>query len=1018
MRGIATAFVLSAAFLAIAVPDVAQAGGPVPTLCNTNADCSDNQFCNGAELCVDGGDGRRLCVPGAAPCGTLTSCEDISTCDEDADACADDCNENGTVDACEVLGGGQVLYGSQGGDTCEPFIFTIDPVTGEADILIDLDDTDADDYDTCGLTGLTLSPDGRTLYVSNRFDPVIFIIDLVTLDVDPLELFPDDFNIAGFDIDLSDLELLPDGRMIGSDPGERALLSIDLETGETIAECETEYGLSGLALSPGGTLYGSTGGGNQGGPSGTLFIVDLEDDCELIQIGDGTGFGRVPGLAFGPGGRLFGSTGFGSDGDDSVAGGGSGSQPELIEINTETGVGTLVAFITGEGVENIDGLAFGLGGDCNENGIPDDCDIDDGTSIDVDADGTPDECQPDCNENGVPDSHEILTGAADDCNDNGVPDECEEGNDCNDNNVLDECERGTDCNRNGIMDACDIAGGDSNDCNENGLPDECDIHGFGAELFGSQANVCDPEIFSIDPVTGDAELFVDLDDFKTCDLTGLTLSHDGGTLYASAGSSQFMFLIDTATQEVDTLNLFDDVAAAGESSFFITDLALLGDGTMIAADAAQRALRTINLDTGQAGIRCSTEPVALSGLALAPNGVLYGTSSNFRRAASGISGIEEGILYTVDPNTCAVQQIGDGTGFSMVPGLAFSADGRLFGATGFGSYPGVASETFPELIEIDTDTGEGTLVTAIFGKGARSIDGLAFGTGTSTDTNGNGVPDECDPRGGGPDDNLRGIGQTNEGGTYAGDARDESDRILAGIRVLQAPPRKQVSWRVTRVEGTLGSPGPGAGTSAGFADGVGYQRTFDTKITNPAQTYVASVFINLNTAELTGGGLQPEDVRLHVLNANQWEVAGTNDVGNAPATANVGDYGFNFSNGEWSYWAVRDDVSVFAVGAPAAQVQPEPDPEQPLPGDDDGDGVDNDGDLCPDTPAGDVVDADGCTIADDEPGQDTPDGEGTGNCGAGLPLCGATGLIAMLGMMLGLVGLRGQRSSCRRRGTR
>jgi hypothetical protein len=50
--------------------------------------------------------------------------------------------------------------------------------------------------------------------------------------------------------------------------------------------------------------------------------------------------------------------------------------------------------------------------DCNGNGVPDDQDIADGTSMD-------------CNENGRPDECDILYGTSPDVNGNGVPDECE-----------------------------------------------------------------------------------------------------------------------------------------------------------------------------------------------------------------------------------------------------------------------------------------------------------------------------------------------------------------------------------------------------------------------------------------------------------------------------------------------------------------------------------------------------------------------------------------------------------------
>ncbi len=95
--------------------------------------------------------------------------------------------------------------------------------------------------------------------------------------------------------------------------------------------------------------------------------------------------------------------------------------------------------------------------DCNENGVPDLTDIQEGTSSDCDGNLVPDECQPDCNENDVADPCDILFGTSNDCNDNDIPDECE-----------------TDCNENGFADECDIAGGTSNDCQPNGIPDECE----------------------------------------------------------------------------------------------------------------------------------------------------------------------------------------------------------------------------------------------------------------------------------------------------------------------------------------------------------------------------------------------------------------------------------------------------------------------------------------------------------------------------------------------------------------
>ncbi|NOX60312.1 MAG: hypothetical protein GXP29_15840 [Planctomycetes bacterium] len=126
-------------------------------------------------------------------------------------------------------------------------------------------------------------------------------------------------------------------------------------------------------------------------------------------------------------------------------------------------------------------------GDCNANGVPDDCDISGATSADTDANAVPDECE-DCNNNTIPDVIDLSNQTSSDANSNGIPDECEDCNtngspddldistggsfDDNANGIPDECE---DCNNNGTLDDTDIVDLTSNDCNSNNLPDECEI---------------------------------------------------------------------------------------------------------------------------------------------------------------------------------------------------------------------------------------------------------------------------------------------------------------------------------------------------------------------------------------------------------------------------------------------------------------------------------------------------------------------------------------------------------------
>ncbi|MCA9249794.1 MAG: FG-GAP repeat protein [Phycisphaerales bacterium] len=113
--------------------------------------------------------------------------------------------------------------------------------------------------------------------------------------------------------------------------------------------------------------------------------------------------------------------------------------------------------------------------DCNNNKVPDDCDIASGTSTDFNQNSVPDECE-DCNMNHILDYLELVNN---DCNSNGIPDECDEA-----------VSESKDCNNNGIFDGCEIAGGSADDCNANLVPDECELQGvFSAdEVITAAAN--------------------------------------------------------------------------------------------------------------------------------------------------------------------------------------------------------------------------------------------------------------------------------------------------------------------------------------------------------------------------------------------------------------------------------------------------------------------------------------------------------------------------------------------------
>jgi hypothetical protein len=131
-------------------------------------------------------------------------------------------------------------------------------------------------------------------------------------------------------------------------------------------------------------------------------------------------------------------------------------------------------------------VVLAVSGDCNANGIPDECDIGGGASADTNANGIPDECDPDCNGNDIPDDLDITNGSSTDCNANDIPDECDIAS-----------HTSADCNANGIPDQCDITSGTSTDCNSNGVPDECDIaSGASKDRNGDQIpDECQAPIF-------------------------------------------------------------------------------------------------------------------------------------------------------------------------------------------------------------------------------------------------------------------------------------------------------------------------------------------------------------------------------------------------------------------------------------------------------------------------------------------------------------------------------------------
>lgn len=106
--------------------------------------------------------------------------------------------------------------------------------------------------------------------------------------------------------------------------------------------------------------------------------------------------------------------------------------------------------------------------DCNQNGVPDLCDVDCdgggcappcGSSIDCNFNSVPDECESDCNHNGIADACDIADCPpgnlfCSDCNGNLAPDICDP--DCDGDGIPNDCESASDTDADGVEDCEDL----------------------------------------------------------------------------------------------------------------------------------------------------------------------------------------------------------------------------------------------------------------------------------------------------------------------------------------------------------------------------------------------------------------------------------------------------------------------------------------------------------------------------------------------------------------------------------
>ncbi|MCH8242649.1 MAG: hypothetical protein IH897_08570 [Planctomycetes bacterium] len=169
-----------------------------------------------------------------------------------------------------------------------------------------------------------------------------------------------------------------------------------------------------------------------------------------------------------------------------------------------------------------------------------------------------------------------------------------------------------------------------------------------------------------------------------------------------------------------------------------------------------------------------------------------------------------------------------------------------------------------------------------------------------------------------------GSGKTDGAGVFEGVVLDADGESLGEITILEADPDVTVEFEVVQPDDSAGAGlGPAPGTLEGFADGVALPRTLAVETSAAEGNFIAIVSMTFFASELDDSAVDPEEVELHVLDTTLgpppgvWIPAGVN-IGESAPTGIVGDSGFEvYSDSTISFWAVRETVGIFAVGAPA-----------------------------------------------------------------------------------------------------
>ena len=393
--------------------------------------------------------------------------------------------------------------------------------------------------------------------------------------------------------------------------------------------------------------------------------------------------------------------------------------------------------------------------DCDGDGTLDPAEIAAGAA-DVDLDGRPDACEPDCNGNGKPDDVDVRNGTSLDAHGDGIPDECEE--DCDGDGTSDFTELNADMSldrsRDGRLDACEDCDGDgvtdlaelAGSCGIWTVAGDADLRelhprsgillrqvGLGASPVvdletgpdGSPVVVTEQEIRRVDRVSGV--------------VTGIATMPTGVRARAIDWRADGSFLVATAGGGIRI--------HAGDGTFLGTLVAAGGkanpDGPTDPVDLFVRGatdVLVVDRRGGQSLVRVFTFQGA--GTILVPP--VKGEARDFRQ----LHVIDGGGFLVVDATARMIRRfaadgtdlgrfdVGPGTQLQDANGIAATADGRAVVATG------AASASTVNGYQLVNGYTERTYRIYPADAGAARL--VAITPPSSSDANGNLVPDECE----------------------------------------------------------------------------------------------------------------------------------------------------------------------------------------------------------------------------------------------------------------------------------